>query len=121
MVIRFASLILTLAGVLALISGLLFWAGTALNLISMHMLLGFLAVAALWVIGIGQAFSKSGSWILAACALGVGAIMIYVGLYQASLMVGPYHWVVEVAHLALGILIIGLGHMAAARHRRNLQ
>lgn len=119
MVMRIASVVLTLAGVLALISGLFFWTGTALNLVSLHMLLGFLAVAALWVVAIGQTFSKAGSWIIAACALLVGALTIVIGLYQVSLMVGPSHWVIEVIHLVLGILTIGLGHMAAARYRKS--
>jgi len=47
-----------LAGILALIFGLVLWTGMALNIISLHMLLGLLAVAALWVIGIGQALVK---------------------------------------------------------------
>ena len=76
MVIRIASAVLTLAGLLALISGVLFWTGTALNLMALHMLLGFLAVGALWVIGAAQAFAPRGSWIIAACALIVGAVMI---------------------------------------------
>jgi uncharacterized membrane protein len=120
MVIRIAAVVLSLAGVLGLISGLFFWTGTALNLVSLHMLLGFLAVAALWVVAIGQVFSNTGSWIIAACALLVGALTIVIGLYQVSLMVGPLHWIIEVIHLALGILTIGLGHMAAARYRKSL-
>lgn len=119
MVIRIASIVLSLAGVLALISGLFFWAGTALHLVSMHMLLGFLTIAALWVVAIGQCFSKAGSGIIAAGALLVGALTIVIGLYQASLMVGPLHWVIEVIHLVLGILTIGLGHIAAARYRKS--
>jgi hypothetical protein len=120
MVIRIAVAVLSLAGVLGLISGLFFWTGTALTLVSMHMLLGFLAVAALWVVAIGQVFSNAGSWIIAACALLVGALTIVIGLYQTSLMIGPLHWIIEVIHLALGILTIGLGHMAAARYRKSL-
>jgi hypothetical protein len=118
MLIRTASIVLSLAGLLSLILGLLFWTGMALNLVSMHMLLGFLAVGALWVIGVGQAFAKGGSWILAIAAFIVGAMTIGFGLYQASLMVGDFHWVVQVTHLVLGILTIGLGHMGAARFRK---
>ena len=118
MLIRTASIVLSLAGLLSLILGLLFWTGMALNLVSIHMLLGFLAVGALWVIGVGQAFAKGGSWIIAVTALIVGAMMIIFGLYQASLMVGDFHWVVQVTHLVLGILTIGLGHMGAARFRK---
>ncbi|MGH7784941.1 MAG: hypothetical protein ACREO5_14005, partial [Candidatus Binatia bacterium] len=69
MVMRITSVVLSLAGLLALISGVLFWTGSALNLITMHMMLGLLAVGALWVIGIGQAFSNGGSRLIAACAL----------------------------------------------------
>ena len=119
MVIRIASVVLSFAGLLALILGLLFWTNSALNLIQMHMLLGLLAVGALWVIGIGQAFSKGGSWLLAACALVVGAGMIIIGLNQSALMLGPFHWVVQILHLALGLLVIGIGHIGAARYRKN--
>jgi hypothetical protein len=119
MVIRIASAVLTLAGLLALVLGILVWMGVALNLITLHMLLGLLAVAALWTITVIQASANGGSWILAACAFVVGVLTIVLGLYQSSLLVGPMHWIVEVSHLALGILTIGLGHMAAARYRRS--
>jgi hypothetical protein len=119
MVIRIASVVLSFVGLLALILGLVVWANGALNLIQMHMLLGFLAVGALWVIGVGQAFSRGGSWLLASCALVVGAAMIIIGLNQSALMPGPLHWVVQIVHLVLGLLVIGLGHMGAARYRKS--
>lgn len=119
MVIRIASVVLSLAGLLALISGILFWAGLALNLMSLHMLLGLLAVAALWTIGAAQLFSSGGSWIIAATSLIIGAMTIYFGFYQSELLPGQLHWVVQSVHLILGILTIGLGHMGAARHRRR--
>jgi hypothetical protein len=119
MVIRIASVVLSFAGLLALILGLVVWANGALNLIQMHMLLGFLAVGALWVIGVGQAFSRGGSWLLAGCALVVGAAMIIIGLNQSALMPSPLHWVVQIVHLVLGLLVIGLGHMGAARYRKS--
>ena len=116
MVIRIASAVLTMAALLALISGILFWTGTAVNLIALHMLVGFLAVGALWVIGLTQAFAQHGSWIIAACALIVGAVMIVLGMMQSSLMAGEHHWIIQAIHLALGLLTIGIGHMAAARY-----
>ena len=119
MIIRIASAVLTLAGLLALISGLLFWTGTALNLLALHMLLGFLAVGALWVIGFAQVFARRGSWVIAACALIVGMVMIVIGMMQSSLMVGGFHWIVRIMHLVLGLLTIGIGHMAAARSHRG--
>ena len=99
MTIRIASAVLTLAGLLALISGLLFWSGAATNLIAVHMLLGFLTVAALWPIGFAQALAPSG--------------------YQTRLVAGPYHSVVRMVHLLLGLAAIGIGHMAVARQRKT--
>lgn len=119
MVIRITSVVLSFAGLLALILGLLIWTVSASNLIQMHMLLGLLAVGALWVIGIGQAFSNGGSWLIAAFALVVGAAMIILGMNQSALMVGPLHWVIQIVHLVLGLLVIGLGHMGAARYRKR--
>jgi hypothetical protein len=119
MIIRYAAMILSVAASLALLLGLLFWAGIAMNFISLHMLLGLLAVAALWLIGVGQAIVKGGSWAIAIVVLVIGALTLYVGLYQSAMMVGPAHGVIQVIHLILGVLIVGLGHMATARYRRN--
>ncbi|HEY6999991.1 MAG TPA: hypothetical protein VH851_18790 [Candidatus Binatia bacterium] len=119
MAIRIASMVLSLAGLLALILGLLFWTGSALNLVSLHMLLGFLAVGALWIVGVAQALTRFGSWIIAIVAIVVGALMVVLGLIQSSLMVGEFHWVIRIVHLLLGLLTIGMGHMAAARSRKH--
>ena len=119
MLVRYASAILTLSGVLALILGLLYWAGMAVALMTMHMALGLLTVGALYVIAIAQAVN-GGSWLLAAGAVIVGAVTIGFGLLHAALMAGALHWVVQTLHLTLGILAIGLGHMAAARYRKAL-
>ena len=118
MVIRIASAVLTLAGLLALISGVLFWTGAAQNLMTLHMLLGFLAVGALWVIGLAQAFAQHGSWIIAAGALIVGAVMIVLGVTQSALLPGEYHWIIQAIHSALGLLTIRIRHMAPARYRK---
>jgi hypothetical protein len=119
MMIRIASVVLSFAGLLALILGLLVWTNRGLSLIQMHMLLGLLAVGALWVIGIGQAFSRGGSWVIAASALVIGAAMIVIGLNQSALMLGPFHWVIQLIHLVLGLLVIGMGHIGASRYRKG--
>ena len=119
MAIRIASVVLSFSGLLALILGLLFWSHRASNLIQLHMLLGFLVVGALWVVGIGQAVLKRGSWLIAACALIIGALMLALGLTQASLMVGKYHWGIQIVHLLLGLTAIGIGHIGAARYRKS--
>jgi hypothetical protein len=119
MVSRIASIVLRVCGVLAVILGLLFWSGNALNLLPIHMLLGLLVVLSLWIVGVGQAFSSGGSWSLAGGALLLGLLVIVVGMTQSSLLVGPFHWVIQVLHLLLGILAVGIGQIAAARWRNS--
>jgi len=119
MVIRYSSLVLTFAGMLALLSGLAFWLGAAPGLVSMHMLLGFLTVAALWTIGIAQALSTGGNSMLALLAVILGALIIYIGISQTSMNPGEHHWLIQIVHAILGIGSIGVGHMAAARQRRS--
>jgi len=119
MVVRIASIVLRVSGALAVILGILFWSGNALNLLPIHMLLGLLVVLSLWIVGIGQAFSRGGSWPLALGALLLGLLVIVVGMRQTSLLVGPFHWVIQVVHLLLGILAVGIGQIAAARSRNR--
>ena len=119
MIARIASIVLRVCGVLAVLLGLLFWSGNALTLVPLHMLLGLLVVLSLWIVGIGQAFSSRGSWPLAFGALLLGLLVIVVGMRQSSLMVGPFHWVIQVVHLLLGILAVGVGQIAAARWRNS--
>jgi hypothetical protein len=118
-VIQISSIVLRVCGVLALILGLLLWNGSALNLIPVHMLLGVLVVLSLWIIGVGQFFSRNGSWIITICALAVGVLVIIVGITQSSLMVGSFHWVIKVLHLLLGMLAVGVGQIGTTRYRKG--
>jgi hypothetical protein len=119
MLIRIASIVLRVCGTLAVLLGLLFWTGNALNLIGIHMLLGVLVVLSLWVIGVGQALAPGGSWPLAAAALVAGALVVVVGIRQSTLLVGSLHWVIQVVHLLLGVLAVGIGQACAARYRKG--
>jgi hypothetical protein len=119
MVFRIASIVLRFAGMLAVILGILFWSGNGLNLVAIHMLLGILVVLSLWTVGIGQAFSSGGSWPLAGAAFLLGLLVVFVGMRQTSLLVGPFHWVIQVVHLLLGMLAIGVGQFAATRGRKS--
>jgi hypothetical protein len=118
MVIRYATGVVTFAGILALVSGLAYWLGIGSGFVSMHMLLGYLTVAGLWTLAIAQAFSTNGSSALATLAVIIGALTIYFGMNQTAMLPGEHHWLIQTGHLILGILTIGVGHMAAARQRR---
>lgn len=47
-----------------------------------------------------------GRWRAARSLLGL--LVIVVGVRQSTPLVGPFHWVIQVVHLLLGILAIGL-------------
>jgi hypothetical protein len=113
-VIRIASIVLRVCGGLALLLGLLFWLGIARNFLMFHMLLGVLVVLSLWVIGVVQA-AAGGSWPMAAGALLLGALVAALGMTQASLLLGPLHWVIQAVHLLLGAAAIGFGQAMVAR------
>jgi hypothetical protein len=116
---RYAVAIVTIAGTLALLTGSIAWFGAAPSLISMHMLLGFLTIAGLGTVAVGQALSNPRAWPLAIIALLIGALTGYIGLHQTSLLIGAYHWAIQLGHLLLGILTIGVAHMFSARQRRS--
>nr|BBH94770.1 hypothetical protein KTA_29690 [Thermogemmatispora argillosa] len=118
MAIKIASFVLRIAGLLALILGVLFWTGNAAQLIPLHMLLGFLVVLSLWVIGIGQALVSGGSPVIAVLAVVIGLLLPIIGLMQNSWLLNSSHWIIQVVHLLIAVLAIGLGEMGAARYRR---
>ena len=95
-----------ISGVLFLIQltlGILFWTGHALFLIPLHMAVGLLFVVSLLSLAVLTArvgAPRPPVIILATLAVVIGVV----GFIQAQLLPGPDHWIVRVAHLALGIL-----------------
>jgi hypothetical protein len=117
-------MILRVVVLLALILGILFWTGNADNLISVHMILGILAVLTLWAIGLVQGFQKGGSFPMALATFVVGLIVAIVGLYQENWFNGLSFWgiqAIKVIHLLLGLTVISLGEMIVARSKRRLK
>ena len=119
MVVRVSLMVLRVAVLAALILGILFWTnvvdGTGLMVV--HGLIGIVVVLSLWVLGIAQAL-KGGSFELAVATFVVGFLVLLVGLFQINWLPGPYHWIIQVIHLLLGLSAIGLGEMIGGRHKR---
>lgn len=94
--------------------GLLFWTGNALGLIPVHMMLGFVLVLALWTLaGLGVRAGVSGGFV--ALAFAWGLILPVVGIGQMQWLIGPWHWVIEVVHLVIGLGAIGQAEGMAKR------
>jgi hypothetical protein len=136
-----AQMLVRTFGVIQLVLGGLFWTGNALDLVPLHMLVGFLLVLGLWTLaalaaraGVGVALvvglvrgtraavaARAGVRpALAALAAVWGLIVPILGLNQDQLLVGSAHWVIEVLHLLVGLGAIGQAEGLAARIRERL-
>lgn len=120
-VVRIADMSLRGFFALNLILGLLFWFGVAEPrwLVLIHMLVGILFVAAVWLLGLAQGLQKNGSLGLVIGTFAVGLIIAIFGLLQQSLLPNSAHWVIQVIHLLLAVAGIGIGEAAAARYKRG--
>jgi hypothetical protein len=104
--------LIRLTGLIQIVLGVIFWLGYALNLISLHMLIGFVLVLALWVLALLAA--RSGvkmSFVVLAIVWGV--ITLALGMTQTQLLPGAFHWVIQVIHLVVGLAAMGLGDRLA--------
>jgi hypothetical protein len=113
-----ARLLLSLFGIALLVLGILFWTGHALSLLSLHMLLGALFVVSMWVLVIAG-FLVPGSRGFALLVLVWSLIVPALGVTQLSLLPGAGHWVIQVLHLLVGLIAMGLGHSLARRIGRR--
>ena len=105
-------------GVIMIGLGLLFWTGNADTLIPLHMLLGITLVLTLWALAILGAVARVGLGMVA-LALVWGAITPVLGLTQTRLLPGSGHWLIQVAHLLVGLGVIGLGETLARHIKRD--
>ena len=117
MAVRISLMVLRIAVLFNLITGIIFWTGNADPLQIVHIILGIIAVIALWTLGIIQTL-RGGSIGLAAAAFVVGLLLALVGLFQTNWLTGSNHWIIQVIHLLLGLMTIGLGEMIGRRSRR---
>jgi len=115
-VIVSARVLISLFGLTLLALGILFWTGHALSLLSLHVALGGLFVVCLWVLAV-IGFLTPGSRAFAVVVLIWSLIVPALGVTQVSLMPGTDHWVIQVLHLLVGLIAVGLGHGLARRLR----
>jgi len=109
-----AQMLVRLCGVILIVLGILFWTGNALSLVNLHMLIGLLFVLSLWVVSVlaGVAHQSGG---LVALGIIWGIIVLALGMTQSTLMPGAAHWMIQVLHLLVGLIAIGIGERIAMR------
>lgn len=117
---RYAAMTLRGGFVLALLLGLGFW--TSLiptnGLVVLHMLIGLIVVAALWYLGLAQA-QHGGSLGITLGTFLLGLLLAIVGLTQTRIEAALHSVLaIQITHVVLALLAIGLGEMCAARIKR---
>jgi hypothetical protein len=93
-------------GLVQLVLGGLFWTGMQLQLIPLHMLVGFIVTLGLITLAVLGAFARVGV-ARVALALLWAPLVVWLGLNQATLVQGDWHWTIQVLHLAVGLAAIG--------------
>ena len=98
-----------------LVLGLLFWIAQ-ISLISLHMLFGLIGVLSLLVLGT-VAVSSRGSRLLGAGSMLYALGVPVFGLAQSMILVGNLHWLIQTAHLLIGIGAMALVQVIEKRYR----
>ena len=109
-----AQVLIRICGPTALVLGVLFWTGNALTLLPVHMLAGIVLVLSLWTLAILAALSGVHRGFVA-LAIVWGLIVPILGMSQNQLLPGSLHWMIQVLHLLIGIVAMGLGQGLAIR------
>lgn len=110
---------LRVSGLLLILLGLTFWTGHALQLIPVHEFLGFVLVLSLWALAFFAARAGVAiGWVVLAVVWGLVAPIL--GLTQDRLLIGDWHWTIQVLHLLIGVGAIGQGEGLVVRLRRRV-
>jgi hypothetical protein len=115
-VVRIIRGIAGVAGLGALTLGLLFWIAQ-IDFIGLHMLFGLTVALSLLILGIVAVFTR-GLRLLGAIGIVYTLIVPAFGLTQATLLVGNLHWLIQAAHLLVGLGALALAGIIGTRYLR---
>jgi hypothetical protein len=91
---------------LQLLLGFLIWFGTT-GVTQAHTALGSAFVLDLWALGIVGLFALP-SRTIPLLTLVMGAIVLWLGVAQRTMLVGDLHWAVRLVHLLVSVSAMGL-------------
>ena len=113
MIARILQIIVGLAGLCALVLGLLIWIAN-IDLTDIHMLFGLLATLGLLVMSI-IALTARGLRLWGIVSLVYAIIVPIFGVSQSTMLVGHLHWLIQTLHLLVGLGAIVLTGFLGAR------
>jgi hypothetical protein len=112
--VRIMQAIAGIVGLVALALGLAFWIAQ-LDFISFHMLSGLLVTLTLLVMSI-LALSTRGMRIWGMVGIVYALIVPIFGMTQSGILVGDLHWLIQAAHMLVGIGAVALTSRMGARY-----
>jgi hypothetical protein len=107
-----------LLGVVQIVLGIAIWFGVARGAVPFHAAAGSLLVLVIWIIAVIALFALPRRG-LPLFTLLWGAIVLWLGMAQTTLLVGSAHWAIRVAHLVIGLAALGLAESLAGATRRH--
>jgi hypothetical protein len=103
-----------LTGLFQIVTGLLFWTGNALALLPLHLLSGLGLVLSLWTVALVALRGGVGPGPVALAVLW-GLLVVALGVTQTQLLPGELHWIIQLLHLLVGLVAIGLAGAVVRR------
>ncbi|MFL5691039.1 MAG: hypothetical protein ACJ795_04475 [Ktedonobacteraceae bacterium] len=117
MTTRIIQIIIGIAGLVALTLGLLIWIANIDDLISIHMLFGLIVALTLLIMSI-IAVSTRGMRIWGIAGIVYALIVPVFGLTQFGILIGDLHWLIQTAHMLVGIGAMVLAGIMSARYAK---
>jgi len=102
--------LVSLAAVVQLVLGILFWTGHGYTWIPVHIVIGSILVLGLWTLSVIALVARVRPG-LAVFELTWGLALAAFGMTQATILIGPMHWIVRVIHLVMAISAVRLAEM----------
>ena len=115
-IVRIIRGIAGVAGLGALTLGLLDWIANV-SFISIHIVFGLTVALSLLILGIVGVFTK-GMRLLGAVGIVYALILPVFGLTQTTLLVDSLHWLIQAAHLLVGLGALALAGITSTRYLR---
>jgi hypothetical protein len=96
-----------ITGSIQIVLGVVIWFGIADAFITIHIVSGIILVLSLWILAFVAA--RGGENLgLVVLAIFWGLITVILGLKHDALFPGQSHWIIQVIHLLVGMVAIGL-------------
>ena len=115
---RITGWVVRLTGMTLVVLGLAIWTHRVPAVVPVHMAIGLGFVIGLWILA-GIAARVGVRLALITTTIAWGFLVLGFGIGQRHLLFGPMHWLVEVAHLLIGIGAMALARRLGAQIRRR--